>query len=110
MSVCHINVSRFTSRLNVRTLREFAIHLPHTERSKIARFVSGVYSTDITKCQNPHDVYKTSVSSFGEFGLASSGVTPARIRFDSVGPVRDCVIAPESLPAKFISTWTRHGL
>jgi len=54
--------------LDVRLYREFAIHIPHTERSKTRKVRLGVYSTDITNRQNPHDVYNNVRSpSFGEF-------------------------------------------
>jgi Carboxypeptidase regulatory-like domain/TonB dependent receptor len=54
--------------LDVRLYREFAIHIPHTERSKIHKFRVGVYSTDITNRQNPHDVFNNNTSPFfGQF-------------------------------------------
>lgn len=54
--------------LDVRLYREFAIHIPHTDRSKLHKFRLGVYSTDITNRQNPHDVFNNVTSpQFGEF-------------------------------------------
>jgi hypothetical protein len=54
--------------LDVRLYREFGFHVPHTERSKIHKVRLGVYSTDITNRQNPHDVYSNVTSPiFGEF-------------------------------------------
>jgi hypothetical protein len=54
--------------LDVRLYREFAIHIPHTDRSSIHKFRLGVYSTDITNRQNPHDVFSNVTSpQFGEF-------------------------------------------
>jgi hypothetical protein len=54
--------------LDVRLHREFTFHIPHTERSKIHKFRLGVYSTDITNRQNPHDVFNNiSSPSFGQF-------------------------------------------
>jgi len=54
--------------LDVRLYREFAVHIPRTERSKTHKVRLGVYSTDITNRQNPHDVYNNVTSPiFGEF-------------------------------------------
>ncbi len=54
--------------LDVRLYREFSIHIPHTDRSKIHKFRLGAYSTDITNRQNPHDVYNNITSPvFGQF-------------------------------------------
>jgi hypothetical protein len=54
--------------LDVRLYREFSFHIPHTERSKIHKIRLGVYSTDITNRQNPHDVFNNITSpSFGDF-------------------------------------------
>jgi hypothetical protein len=54
--------------LDIRLHREFAFHIPHTERSKIHKIRLGVYTTDITNRQNPHDVYNNITSpSFGQF-------------------------------------------
>ncbi len=54
--------------LDARLYREFAFHIPHTERSKIHKARLGVYSTDITNRQNPHDVYNSVTSPlFGQF-------------------------------------------
>jgi hypothetical protein len=54
--------------LDVRLYREFSIHIPHTETSKIHKFRLGVYSTDITNRLNPHDVYNNITSPiFGTF-------------------------------------------
>ena len=54
--------------LDVRLYREFSFHIPHTERSKTHRVRLGVYSTDITNRQNPHDVYSNIMSPFfGDF-------------------------------------------
>jgi hypothetical protein len=58
----------FYFSLDVRLYREFAIHIPRTERSKTHKVRLGVYSTDITNRQNPHDVYNNVTSPiFGEF-------------------------------------------
>src|SRR5204863_2677604 len=54
--------------LYVRLYREFAVHIPRTERSKTHKVRLGVYSTDITNRQNSHDVYNNVTSPiFGEF-------------------------------------------
>jgi len=54
--------------LDVRLYREFAVHIPRTERSKTHKVRLGVYSTDITNRQNPHDVYNNVTSPiFGQF-------------------------------------------
>src|SRR6267154_877563 len=54
--------------LDVRLYREFAVHIPRTERSRTHKVRLGVYSTDITNRQNPHDVYNNVTSPiFGEF-------------------------------------------
>ena len=58
----------FYFSLDVRLYREFAVHIPRTERSKTHKVRLGVYSTDITNRQNPHDVYNNVTSPiFGEF-------------------------------------------
>ena len=54
--------------LDVRLYREFSIHIPHTERTKVHKFRLGVYSTDLTNRQNPHDVFNDVTSPFfGQF-------------------------------------------
>ncbi len=54
--------------LDVRLYREFSIHIPHTDRSKIHKFRLGAYSTDITNRQNPHDVFNNvTAPNFGQF-------------------------------------------
>ena len=54
--------------LDVRLYREFGFHIPHTERSKRHKVRLGVYSTDITNRQNPHDVFNNITSPFfGQF-------------------------------------------
>ena len=54
--------------LDVRLYREFSFHIPKTESSKIHKLRVGVYSTDITNRQNPHDVYSNVTSpAFGKF-------------------------------------------
>jgi len=54
--------------LDVRLYREFTVHIPHTEHSKTHKFRLGVYSTDITNRQNPHDVFNNITSpTFGQF-------------------------------------------
>jgi Carboxypeptidase regulatory-like domain len=54
--------------LDVRLYREFSFHIPHTESSKMHKVRLGVYSTDITNRQNPHDVFNNITSpSFGDF-------------------------------------------
>ena len=54
--------------LDVRLYREFSFHIPKTESSKIHKVRLGVYSTDITNRQNPHDVYSNVTSpAFGQF-------------------------------------------
>jgi hypothetical protein len=58
----------FYFSLDVRLYREFSFHIPRTERSKIHKFRVGVYSTDLTNRQNPHDVFNDITSpSFGQF-------------------------------------------
>jgi len=58
----------FYFSLDVRLYREFSFHIPHTERSKTHKFRLGVYSTDLTNRQNPHDVFNDVTSpSFGQF-------------------------------------------
>jgi hypothetical protein len=58
----------FYFSLDVRLYREFAVHIPRTERSKTHKVRLGVYSTDITNRQNPHDVYNNVASPiFGHF-------------------------------------------
>ena len=64
------NVVRFPIyfSLDMRLYREFAFHIPRTENSKIHKVRLGVYSTDITNRQNPHDVYNNITSPvFGQF-------------------------------------------
>jgi hypothetical protein len=64
------NVERFPVyfSLDARLYREFAFHIPHTDRSKTHKFRLGVYSTDLTNRQNPHDVFNNVTSpNFGEF-------------------------------------------
>lgn len=54
--------------LDARLYREFGVHIPHTERSKKRKVRLGVYSTDITNRQNPHDVFNNITSPFfGQF-------------------------------------------
>jgi len=54
--------------LDVRLYREFGFHIPRTERSKTHKVRLGVYSTDITNRQNPHDVFSNITSPFfGQF-------------------------------------------
>ncbi|HET8925719.1 MAG TPA: TonB-dependent receptor [Candidatus Acidoferrum sp.] len=54
--------------LDVRLYREFSFHVPHTEKSKTHKARLGVYSTDITNRQNPHDVFNNITSpEFGQF-------------------------------------------
>ena len=54
--------------LDARLYREFGIHIPHTERSKTHKVRLGVYSTDLTNRQNPHDVINNVTSpSLGRF-------------------------------------------
>jgi len=54
--------------LDVRLYREFAFHIPHTESSKMHKVRLGVYSTDLTNRQNPHDVFNNITSpDFGKF-------------------------------------------
>jgi len=54
--------------LDVRLYREFAFHIPRTDRAKKHKFRLGVYSTDLTNRQNPHDVFNNVTSpSFGDF-------------------------------------------
>ncbi len=54
--------------LDMRLYREFSFHIPHTERSKTHKVRLGVYSTDITNRQNPHDVFSNITSPFfGKF-------------------------------------------
>jgi hypothetical protein len=58
----------FYFSLDVRLYREFSFHIPHTERSKTHKFRLGVYSTDLTNRQNPHDVFNDVTSPFfGQF-------------------------------------------
>jgi hypothetical protein len=64
------NSSRFPTyfSLDARIYREISLHLPFTERSKTTKFRLGVYSTDVTNRQNPHDVYNNVASPiFGQF-------------------------------------------
>jgi hypothetical protein len=54
--------------LDVRLYREFAFHIPRTDRAKKHKFRLGVYSTDLTNRQNPHDVFNNVTSpNFGDF-------------------------------------------
>jgi hypothetical protein len=54
--------------LDVRLYREFSFHIPKTEKSKSHKVRLGVYSTDITNRQNPHDVFSNITSPFfGDF-------------------------------------------
>jgi Carboxypeptidase regulatory-like domain len=54
--------------LDARLYREFGFHIPHTERSKTHKVRLGVYSTDLTNRQNPHDVINNVTSPFfGQF-------------------------------------------
>jgi hypothetical protein len=54
--------------LDIRLYREFSFHIPHTDRSKTHKVRLGVYSTDITNRQNPHDVFSNITSPFfGQF-------------------------------------------
>lgn len=54
--------------LDARLYREFAFHIPRTGSSQIHKLRLGVYSTDITNRQNPHDVYNNITSPvFGQF-------------------------------------------
>jgi len=54
--------------LDVRLYREFGFHIPRTERSKTHKVRLGVYSTDLTNRQNPHDVFSNITSPFfGQF-------------------------------------------
>jgi len=50
--------------LDARLYREFGIHIPHTERAKTHKVRLGVYSTDLTNRQNPHDVINNVTSPF----------------------------------------------
>ena len=62
--------SRFPTYLSLdaRIYREIALRIPFRERSKARKIRLGVYSTDLTNHQNPHDVF-SNVSSpiFGTF-------------------------------------------
>jgi len=54
--------------LDVRLYREFSFHIPRTDRAKKHKFRLGVYSTDLTNRQNPHDVFNNVTSpNFGDF-------------------------------------------
>lgn len=64
------NSSRFPTYFSVdaRVYREIEVHLPFTEHSKTRKFRLGIYSTDVTNHQNPHDVYNNITSPiFGQF-------------------------------------------
>jgi hypothetical protein len=54
--------------MNARIYREITLHLPFTEHSKRRKIRLGVYSTDLTNHQNPHDIYSNVTSPyFGTF-------------------------------------------
>jgi hypothetical protein len=54
--------------LDARLYREITLHLPLTERSKVRKIRLGIYSTDVTNHQNPHDVFSSVTSPlFGQF-------------------------------------------
>jgi len=62
--------SRFPTyfSLDARIYREISLHLPLTERSKVRKIRLGIYSTDVTNHQNPHDVFSSVASPlFGQF-------------------------------------------
>ena len=62
--------SRFPTyfSLDARLYREITLHLPLTERSKVRKIRLGIYSTDVTNHQNPHDVFSSVTSPlFGQF-------------------------------------------
>jgi Carboxypeptidase regulatory-like domain/TonB dependent receptor len=62
--------SRFPTyfSLDARIYKEIALRIPFRERSKARKIRLGIYSTDVTNHQNPHDVF-SNVSSpiFGTF-------------------------------------------
>jgi Carboxypeptidase regulatory-like domain len=53
--------------MDARIYREIALHLPFTEHSKHRKIRLGVYSTDLTNHQNPHDIYSNVTSRY--FGI-----------------------------------------
>jgi Carboxypeptidase regulatory-like domain len=54
--------------MDARIYKEFNLHVPFTEHSKTRKIRLGVYSTDLTNHQNPHDVYSIVTSPyFGQF-------------------------------------------
>ena len=54
--------------MDARIYKEISLHVPFTEHSKSRKIRVGVYSTDLTNHQNPHDVYSNVTSPyFGEF-------------------------------------------
>jgi Carboxypeptidase regulatory-like domain/TonB dependent receptor len=62
--------SRFPTyfSLDARIYREIALRIPFRERSKSRKIRLGIYSTDVTNHQNPHDVFSnTSSPIFGTF-------------------------------------------
>jgi hypothetical protein len=68
--------------LDARLYREFGVHIPHTERSKKHKVRLGVYSTDITNRQNPHDVFNNITSPFfGQFAGFQRRYTGAVLDF-----------------------------
>ena len=46
---------------------EITLHIPFLERSKARKIRLGVYSTDVTNHQNPHDVFSNVSPIFGTF-------------------------------------------
>lgn len=54
--------------MDARLYREISLHVPFTEHSKRRKIRLGVYSTDLTNHQNPHDIYSNVTSLyFGTF-------------------------------------------
>lgn len=54
--------------MDARIYREITLHVPFTEHSKHWKIRLGVYSTDLTNHQNPHDIYSNVTSRyFGTF-------------------------------------------
>ena len=54
--------------MDARIYKEISLHVPFTERSKTRKIRLGVYSTDLTNHQNPHDVFSNVTSPyFGQF-------------------------------------------
>lgn len=54
--------------LDARIYREMTLHVPLLERSKGRKIRLGIYSTDVTNHQNPHDVFSNVASPiFGTF-------------------------------------------